>query len=80
MKRFKVIQEQTANNNFNSTIANKEAINFINLNFEEQYDYLQENFYAENHEEGARNLLHLAEAIKEFGQEQVDSYTILICG
>ena len=80
MKRFKVIQEQTVNDSFTSTIANKEAITFLNLNFEEQYDYLQENFFAKDHEEGARNLLHLAEAIKEFGSENVDSYTILICG
>ena len=75
---FRVIQEQTANSKFNSTISHADAIGYNLLTLTHKDAFLQSQFLDKGHNEGANNLINLAHAIKEFGIEQVSSYTILL--
>ena len=77
MAMFTVIQEQTVNGCFNSTALKHEAVNYNHLTLSARETYLQENFHANGHGEGASNLTELAAAIREFGADNVDSYTLL---
>ena len=76
MKR--VIQEQTANSGFDSTISFADSLSFSKLTPSQQEEYLQENFLMKGNTEGAENLRMVTEAIQENGMENVLSYTILI--
>ena len=75
---FRVIQEQTASNKFNSTISHAEAITYNLLTLAQKDDYLLNTYRAKGQDEAANNLIALADAIKEFGMFAVSSYTILL--
>ena len=73
---FTVIQEQTANTNFNSTIDKGEAVDFNALTLVQREEYLQQHFLSKGFAEGANNLINLAAAIREFGYPHVTTCTI----